>query len=134
MPNHAIILFDGVCNLCNSSVQFIIKRDKRDYFRFAALQTYNAEKKLPENRKHLTNFNSIILIENEKYYFRSTAALRIARKLSGAWKLLYIFIIVPPFIRHFVYDIIARNRYRWFGRQENCMIPSAELKEKFIQP
>jgi predicted DCC family thiol-disulfide oxidoreductase YuxK len=132
MKNNAIVLFDGVCNLCNQSVQFIIKRDKNDYFRFAHLQTFQSENTSLKNLKNLSDFNSIILIENEKYYFRSTAALRIARKLSGAWKILYVFIIVPPFIRHFVYDIIARNRYRWFGKKDSCMVPDDKLKKKFI--
>jgi predicted DCC family thiol-disulfide oxidoreductase YuxK len=125
--NHGIVLFDGVCNLCNGSVQFIIRHDTKDYFRFDSLQSHNQKgNRIPED------YDSIILIENGKHYYRSTAALRITRRLNGLWKLLYIFIIVPPFIRNAVYDFIARNRYRWFGKQDVCMMPSAELKGKFL--
>jgi len=127
MVNHGIVLFDGVCNLCNSSVQFIIKRDTKDYFRFDSLQSY-----IEKGNSLPINEDSIILIENGQFYSRSTAALRIAKRLNGLWKLLYVFIIVPPFIRNAVYDYIARNRYRWFGKQDSCMMPTAEMREKFL--
>ncbi len=128
--NQSIVFFDGVCNLCSGSVQFIIRHDKRNKFRFSSLQGDLASKTLSGNAiKHL---DSIVLRQNNKLYTRSTAALKIAAGLSFPINLLYIFIIVPPFIRNFVYDYIAKNRYRWFGKMEACWLPSPELKSKFI--
>lgn len=131
---HGMIFFDGVCNLCNHSVQFVIKRDQHDYFRFAALQTEAAKAQLTalNSVPHQAELNTIILLENGKVYDRSTAALRIARKLSGLWPLLYGFIIIPRFIRDFFYQLISKNRYRIWGKQESCMVPSAALKSKFL--
>lgn len=131
---HGMIFFDGVCNLCNHSVQFVIKRDQHDYFRFAALQTEAAKAQLTalNSVPHQEELNTIILLENGKVYDRSTAALRIARKLSGLWPLLYGFIIIPRFIRDFFYQFISKNRYRIWGKQESCMVPSAALKSKFL--
>lgn len=133
MEKHqAIILFDGVCNLCDKSVQFILKRDKKAYFRFAALQSDEGQERLKELGKDQSSFSSIVLMENGKVYEKSTAALRIARHLSGAWPLLYGFIIVPRFIRDAVYGWIAKNRYRWFGKKNHCMMPKPEWKERFL--
>lgn len=131
LANKGVILFDGFCNLCNASVQFIIKRDRGDYFRFAALQSQTG-KAIASKYNALTNANSVILIEGEKKYIESTAALRIAKKLSGLWPLLYLFIIIPPPIRNCIYRIVAKNRYRWFGKRKECMIPSTKLQLKFI--
>lgn len=128
----AIILFDGVCNLCESSVQFVLLRDKNAYFKFASLQSDIAQKFLNKKGMNATHFKSIVLIENGKIYQRSDAALKIARKLSGGWKLLYAFIIVPRFIRDGVYDFIAANRYKWFGKKEGCMIPAPEWQNRFL--
>jgi predicted DCC family thiol-disulfide oxidoreductase YuxK len=128
----SLILFDGVCNLCDSSVQFILLRDKKDRFRFASLQSDYGQNILKQHNLPTEKFNSLALIENGKLYQRSTGALRIARRLKGAWPMLYAFIIVPPFIRNFVYDFIARNRYRWFGKKESCMMPRPEWKQKFL--
>lgn len=128
----AIILFDGVCNLCNRSVQFILKRDKKGYFHFTSLQSEAGQELLAENELPQADFNSFVLIENGKVYQKSTAALRVCRKLSGGWPLLYGFIIVPPFIRNAVYSWIARNRYKWFGKKEACMLPKPEWKERFL--
>jgi predicted DCC family thiol-disulfide oxidoreductase YuxK len=130
--NKSLILFDGVCNLCNSSVQFILLRDKKDRFRFASLQSDYGQSILKQYNLPTDKFNSLALVENGKIYQRSTGALRIARKLKGLWPMLYGFIIVPPFIRNFVYDIIAKNRYRWFGKKEECMLPRPEWKQKFL--
>lgn len=130
--NHPIILFDGVCNLCNSSVQFVINHDKKNQFRFASLQSTIGEKLLVQHHLNTNNYNSFILIDEGKAYTRSTAALKVAQKLSSPWTLLYIFIIVPPFIRNAVYDLIARNRYKWFGKKDSCMIPSPDLLSKFL--
>jgi predicted DCC family thiol-disulfide oxidoreductase YuxK len=130
--NKSLLLFDGVCNLCNSSVQFILLRDKKDRFRFASLQSDYGQSLLREHNLPTESFNSLVLVENGKIYQKSTAALRIARKLKGLWPLLFAFIIIPPFIRNFVYDIIAKNRYRWFGKKEECMLPRPEWKQKFL--
>jgi predicted DCC family thiol-disulfide oxidoreductase YuxK len=130
--NKSLLLFDGVCNLCNSSVQFILLRDKKDRFRFASLQSDYGQNLLREHNLPTESFNSLVLVENGKIYQKSTAALRIARKLKGLWPLLFAFIIIPPFIRNFVYDIIAKNRYRWFGKKEECMLPRPEWKQKFL--
>lgn len=128
----AIVLFDGFCNFCSSSVLFIIKRDRGVYFRFAALQTGSGKLIKEKYGLSLDKTDSIILIENNKVYYRSTAALRITRKLKGAWKLFYATIIIPPFIRDFFYDLVARNRYRWFGKRNTCFMPDQAVKERFI--
>lgn len=132
MDHQPIILFDGVCNLCNGAVQFIIKRDKKNYFSFASLQSATGQKLLYEHDLSLNDFNSFILIENNKAYTRSTGALRVLKKLNGLWALLYSFIIIPPFIRNAVYNYIAKNRYKWFGKKEECMIPTPELRARFL--
>jgi predicted DCC family thiol-disulfide oxidoreductase YuxK len=113
-------------------VQFILLRDKKDRFRFASLQSDYGQNLLREHNLPTESFNSLVLVENGKIYQKSTAALRIARKLKGLWPLLFAFIIIPPFIRNFVYDIIAKNRYRWFGKKEECMLPRPEWKQKFL--
>lgn len=130
--NNNIILFDGVCNLCNGSVTFIIERDKKNVFKFAALQSETGSKMIAERGIDITIIDSILLIEPGAYYIKSTAALKIAKNLSGAWPLLYGLIILPVSFRDWVYDIIAKNRYKWFGKEESCMIPTAELKGKFL--
>ncbi|RFN58111.1 thiol-disulfide oxidoreductase DCC family protein [Marixanthomonas ophiurae] len=129
---HKIILFDGVCNLCNSSVVFAIKRDKNDVFRFAALQSKVGEQLISKLNIDTSKTDSIILIDGEKYHEKSSAALRIAKQLSGGWPLLYVFIILPEFIRDSVYSFIAKNRYKWYGKRESCMIPTPELQAKFL--
>lgn len=129
---HPVILFDGVCNLCNGIVQFVIKRDKKDTFRFTSLQSDFGQSVLKGFNLPGDSFNSFILWEAGKVYTRSTGALMVAKKLSGAWQLLYIFIILPSFIRNGIYNIIARNRYNWFGKREACWVPSPELKMKFL--
>lgn len=126
------MLFDGVCNLCNSSVQFILNHDKEEAFRFASLQSEEAQEVLGQFEDKPNDLSSVVLLENGTLYTRSTAALRVTRRLSGAWPLLYAFIIVPRPIRDTVYDWIARNRYRWFGKKDQCMIPSPDLKSRFL--
>ena len=130
--NSAIILFDGVCNLCNSSVNFVIKHDKKGYFRFASLQSETGKELLKQFSIDPLSTDSIVLIENNKAYIRSTAALRITKHLNKFYPALYLFIGIPPFIRNFVYDYIARNRYKWFGKKEACMIPTDAMKSKFL--
>ncbi|MCW9705648.1 thiol-disulfide oxidoreductase DCC family protein [Fodinibius salsisoli] len=127
-----IILFDGVCNLCNGAVTFIIKRDKKDRFRYAALQSEVGKKLTDSYKVDTEEVDSIILIEGDSYYTKSSAALRIARHLSGGYPLLYGLVILPAFIRDWMYDGIAKNRYRWFGKRESCMVPTPELKAKFL--
>ena len=130
--NPVIVLFDGICHFCSSSVLFIIKRDRGGYFRFAALQTENGKVIMKQYNVNLDKTDSIILIEDNKVYYRSDAALRIARKLKGGWKLFYAAVIIPPFIRNFFYDFVARNRYRWFGKRDSCFVPDQNLKKRFI--
>ena len=128
-----VIFFDGVCNLCNSSVIFIIKRDQKKRFRFSSLQSDFASKMLPDSLTHQNELPSLVLLDQGgNALTKSTAALTIAKRLSGLWPALYIFIIVPIFIRHFVYDLVAKNRYKWFGKKNQCMIPAPELKDRFI--
>ena len=130
--NKKIILFDGVCNLCNSSAQFILKRDKKEQFLFASLQGRTGQEYLHKFQLPADTFNSFLLVEGDHYYTRSTSALRIARSLSGAWPLLYAFMIVPRFIRDAVYNLIARNRYKWFGKTDTCWVATPVLKAKFL--
>jgi len=131
VEKHGIILFDGVCNLCNASVQYIIRKDQKGYFKFSTLQSERAQTILQQHGLSVAKMNSIVLIENNKVYQQSTAVLRIARKLKGPIKLAYAFIIIPPFIRNFVYGFIARRRYRWFGKKEICMMPRPEWTSRF---
>ncbi len=128
----SIILFDGVCNLCNGSVNFIIKRDSKDAFRFATLQSEMGQKLCSKLQIDAQETNTVIVIEGEKFWTRSDAALRVFRKLPGLWPALYGLVVVPNFIRNFVYKKIARNRYRWFGKQGNCMVPDSSIIFKFI--
>ncbi|ALM19895.1 thiol-disulfide oxidoreductase [Nonlabens sp. MIC269] len=132
MQDKKIILFDGVCNLCNGAVVFIIKRDKKDVFRFAALQSEIGEKLLRKHQIDPEKTDSIILVDDNNAFAKAGAALRIAQELSGLWPALAILRIVPRFISNAVYDWIASNRYQWFGKKESCMIPTPELKAKFL--
>ncbi|NND87624.1 MAG: thiol-disulfide oxidoreductase DCC family protein [Flavobacteriaceae bacterium] len=132
VSEHKIILFDGVCNLCNSSVLFVIKRDPKNHFRFAALQSEIGKKLLTKHQIDPENTDSIVLIEDERVFVKSTAALRIARHLSGGWPMISVFFLVPKFIRNWIYDLIAKNRYRWYGKKDQCMIPTKELQAKFL--
>jgi predicted DCC family thiol-disulfide oxidoreductase YuxK len=129
---HPVILFDGVCNLCNNSVQFVIKHDKAQQFRFASLQSDFGEQVLKSFDLSADQFNSFILLEEGKIYTKSTAALRVAKRLNGLYKYLYDFMIAPKFIRDTVYNIIAKNRYKWFGKQESCWLPTPALQHLFL--
>ena len=130
--NNKIVLFDGICNLCNSSVQFIIKQDKKKRFRFASLQGKFGQEFLKKYDLPADNFNSFILVEEEKIYTRSTGALRMLKHLGGGWSLFYAFIILPKFIRDGVYNWVARNRYKWFGKKDECTIPTPDLRTRFL--
>jgi len=129
-----LILFDGVCNLCNASVLYVIKRDKRDLFMFAPLQSNIGKQIIKKYNIDSNKTDSIILLEPEKgISYKSTAALKIVSKLTFPSNLLSIFLIIPPFIRNWVYNYIAKNRYKWYGKKENCMIPTPELSAKFLE-
>lgn len=130
--NKYIVLFDGVCNFCNAGVNRIITHDPKDRFRVAPLQSEIAATLLTPFGIKAENLDSVALIENGKIYQRSTAALRIARRMSGAWPLLFAFIIVPQFLRDAVYDWVGRNRYKWWGKREACMVPTPEIRRKFL--
>ena len=130
--NHPVLFFDGVCNLCNASVQLVIKADPRAVFRFAALQSDTAKTLLADAPLQAADLKSVILWHRGKYYTQSDAVLQTARLLGRGWQLLYLFKAVPRWIRNPVYDWIARNRYRWFGQQATCMLPSPDLKNRFL--
>ena len=132
MNEQLIILFDGVCNFCNFWVNFVLDRDKKDRFRFAALQSIEGQKILSDFGLNKTDFDTFILVDGEKYFIKSTAVLKIARKLNYPVKSLYYLIIIPRFIRDFVYSIIAKSRYKFFGKREVCRIPTNEEKQKFL--
>lgn len=129
---HPIVLFDGVCNFCNSTVNFLLKQDKTAVLKFAALQSDAGQLLLHQYKLPPDNFDSFILIENGKAYKSSTAGLRLYNKLPWYWKWTQIFWIVPRPIRDAVYNLIARNRYRWFGKKDSCMIPSASIRSRFL--
>ncbi|MBN7811690.1 thiol-disulfide oxidoreductase DCC family protein [Algoriphagus sp. H41] len=128
----SVILFDGVCNLCNTSVDFVLKRDKQDRFLVGALQGEEGQKILSQFGADPSYLDSLVLVEHGEIYFRSTAALRIAKQLPGLWPLLYGLIILPRPVRDGIYDWIGRNRYRWFGKKETCRLPTPEEKAKFL--
>ena len=133
MQNQSIILFDGVCNLCNSAVIFVIKRDKKNLLRFAPLQSKTAHRLLANYNIQTQGIKSFIFIEEGKLYTQSTAALKVCRYFTGLWPLLYGFIIIPSFARDGLYRWIAKNRYKWFGQKNECMIPTPKLQAKFLK-
>lgn len=132
MQSQHIILFDGVCNLCNRSVQYVVKHDPEAIFKFAWLQSDTGKKLMADYQLTSNDMNSFVLIQDGKVYTRSTAALKVAKQLKGFIRVLYIFMIVPAFIRDAVYKLIANNRYHWFGKHDQCMAPTPELKKRFL--
>ena len=131
--NKKIILFDGVCNLCNSSVQFVIQHDEKDIFRFVALQSDLGKEIIKHIGIDATKIDSIILYEpGIAYYYKSNATIKIAETLGEFLSMIWIFKILPLSIRDLVYDYIAKNRYKWYGKKENCMIPTPEIQSKFL--
>lgn len=126
-----IILFDGVCNFCNSSVQFILKRDSKQLYHFASLQS-DAGKALLKKHGIPEDTNSFVLIEGDRYFTKSSAALRVCRNLKGLYRFLYIFRFIPAPIRDIFYHVIANNRYKWFGKQESCMLPPPDVRKRFL--
>lgn len=131
--NKKIVLFDGVCNFCNASVRFIIKRDKKDSFRFASLQSDLGQKLTKERNIDTSKVDSIILIDpGNAYYIKSTAALEICKDLNGLYPVLSLFLFLPEGLRNFIYDFVARHRYQWFGKSETCPMPSEKEQSKFL--
>ncbi len=128
----AVILFDGVCNFCNATVNFVIRHDKRDRFRFAPLQSAAGRALQAEYGLNPDALNTFILVENGQAYERSTAALKVARGLGFPLNMLYVFIIVPRFLRDMVYNFVARRRYKWFGKKDACMVPDERTRRKFL--
>lgn len=128
-----IILFDGVCNLCNNAIQFIIKRDRKDVFRYAALQSELGQQLTKERGIDTQLVDSMILLEpGVAYFVKSDAALEISKEFGGLWGLLQVFSWLPASLRNPIYDLVARNRYKWFGKKDQCMIPTPELQAKFL--
>ena len=132
MDGSKVILFDGICNLCNSAVNFVIKRDKKDRIKFTTLQSDTGKSLLSEYHLPVDDMRSFVFIENGKAYIRSTASLRLCRYLSGLWPLCYGAIIIPRFLRDGIYNLIANRRYKWFGTRKECMVPTPELRAKFL--
>ena len=129
----AIVLFDGVCNLCNGFVQFVVQRDRHGEFQFASLGSDAAGRVLKEASSPDPLPDSIVLVEGHRVFTRSDAALRIARRLAFPWPLTYVLVLVPRPLRDWVYDLVARHRYAWFGRRDRCMVPGPRLRQRFLQ-
>ncbi|MBT6834831.1 MAG: DUF393 domain-containing protein [Bacteroidetes bacterium] len=127
-----IILFDGICNLCNSSVQWIIKKDKKTSFRFASIQSKAGISLLSECGLTKNQLYSIVLIENNSYRDKSDAIIQICVLIGGIWKLAKIFLIIPKVVRDLLYDYIAKNRYKWFGKRKTCMLPNEDVLSLFL--
>jgi|SRR5690554_1474587 predicted DCC family thiol-disulfide oxidoreductase YuxK len=130
--NKIIVLFDGVCNLCNGFINWVIDRDTKNRFLFASLQSEVAKERLNEFGLNKQYLESIVAIKNDKLYKNSRAVLEIALSLKGIYSLLYVFIIIPTFIRDWIYKIIAKNRYKWFGVSDTCRIPTDDIKDRFL--
>lgn len=131
-PPSAIILFDGVCNLCNALVNFVIDRDPRSYFRFGALQSDRGCALLRAYRISTQDLRTLVLIEDGGAHVESTAVLRIVRRLNGLWPVLYLLIVIPRRLRDPLYRLIARHRYRWFGRRDQCRLPEPSIQDRFL--
>jgi predicted DCC family thiol-disulfide oxidoreductase YuxK len=127
-----LVLFDGVCNLCNGSVRFLLRRDRRRRFRFAALQSAAGQAALRRHALSSARLDTIVVIENGRTWTKSAAALLLARRLPWPWPLLAVFAIVPRALRDALYAWVSRNRYRWFGRRESCMLPRPEDAGRFL--
>lgn len=129
---NSILLFDGVCNLCNKLVIFIIRRDNKALIKFSALQSREGLSLLQERGLSAEGINSIVFIERNKYFLKSSAVLHLLKALGGGWRIMYGLIIIPRFIRDFFYDLIAKYRYRIFGISEKCMMPGTEIEDRFL--
>ena len=132
MESEQVILFDGVCNLCNGFVRFVIRHDRSAKFSFAAQQGITGQKLLQQNQIPINSYLVLVLTEKQNIFTESSAVLEIFRQLDGGWFLFYIFIIIPKFIRDFIYKLVARNRYQWFGKKNSCMMPLPGMKKRFL--
>jgi predicted DCC family thiol-disulfide oxidoreductase YuxK len=132
MTNHAIVLFDGVCNLCTGSVQFILQRDPHGYFKFSSMQSEIGRQLMEDHGIPSENMDTFVLIDGGKCLTRSDAVIEVAKHLSGSWSLLRVLSAIPKPIRDWGYTIIAHNRYRWFGKQDICMLPSPDIMDRFL--
>ncbi|MES2760617.1 MAG: DCC1-like thiol-disulfide oxidoreductase family protein [Bacteroidota bacterium] len=132
LKNKTILLFDGYCNLCHSSVQFVLKHEKNTEIYFTSLQSSVGIEILNYYKIDPAKTDSLVLIEKNKAYTKSSAALRITKYLKGIYSLGFAFIIVPAFVRNWIYDFIAKNRYKWYGKQESCIIPDENLAKRFL--
>lgn len=130
--NQPVLLFDGVCKFCHAGVQFVIRRDQKNRFVFCPIQSEKGQQLMKQFGQQDSGLSSMILLQNNRVYRKSSAALRIARQLQMPWPLLYGFILVPVFIRDRVYDFIGNRRYQWFGKYDSCWIPDDETRKKFI--
>lgn len=130
--NRKVILFDGVCNLCNSAIQFVIKHDKHQKFYFAFLQSDYGQKILETHSLQTNNLKTLIYQDGDKIYFKSEAVIRIGRDAGGWSKIAVIAYIIPLFLRNFMYDLLARNRYKIFGKRAECMIPDERIQKRFL--
>ncbi|MDG3073060.1 thiol-disulfide oxidoreductase DCC family protein [Bacillus halotolerans] len=131
IPNR-VLLFDGVCNLCNGAVQFIIKRDPNGLISFASLQSETGQSLLKKSGLPTEHFDSFVFIEDGQVYTKSTAAIKVFRHLRGPWRLFVLFFVVPKPVRDMLYSFIAKNRYKWFGKKNECMLPSPSIKNRFL--
>ncbi len=127
-----VILFDGVCNFCNASINFVIDHDPNKHFKFASLQSEFGNAILKKYQRNTTDFESVILLKNNRIFTKSKAALEIAKDLCGFWKYLSLFSVLPSSILDFFYDLIAKNRYKIFGKSDSCRMPTRELRERFL--
>lgn len=132
MHDHPVILFDGVCNFCNATINFIIKRDQKRVFRYAALQSDAGQRLLQQHGLSTHKLDSFVLVHDGAAYTKTTAALHLYPQLGGAWKLVKLLWIFPRFLRDLGYDLVAQNRYRWFGKKDACMVPTPELRSLFL--
>ena len=132
MNENAIILFDGVCNFCNAAINFVLKQDKKGVFRFAPLQSEAGQRLLKLYNLSTAEFDSFVLIDDGKIYKKSSASLRVMNKLPWYWKEAQLLRIIPTAFRDAIYDFIAKNRYKWFGKKEQCMIPTPEMRNRFL--
>jgi len=129
----SILLFDGVCNLCNRVVQFTIRRDSKGKFKFASLQSESGQTLLEKFGLPKDELRTFVLVKGDRYFLKSTAALNVLRELGGVWKLFYVFIIIPRPLRDFLYSIISKSRCRIFGKRNTCMIPTPDISKRFLE-
>jgi predicted DCC family thiol-disulfide oxidoreductase YuxK len=127
-----ILLFDGVCNFCDGTVQFVLKHDKKAVFKFASLQSDAGQQILSHHSLPLSDFDSFVYVDADRVYLKSAAALHVLKELGGLFRLTFLFIVIPRPIRDYVYSLLAKNRYKWFGKKESCTLPSPEERDRFL--